>query len=270
MATPAGRGTARDREDWPDTELVFVWPDGSPLHPNVITRTYGRIVSAAGLPPMRLHNLRHAWATAALLAGVDIKVVSARLGHSSTRITHDIYTAAVPSMDAAAAELVAGLYDRIEGAVSDEGWPADEDGVVWRLTPEVDALYRELRQMRAAIHAVVSRHEAIMVELQQLGESLEDVDGEPDDDTVWTWTSLGHICPLCGADPRTASLSWRRRGSWACTRAETSCSARTSGPTRRCRCVGDGRSRPRSAAWSPARSSIFDCPRTTTRPRSRW
>ncbi len=47
----------------------------------------------------------------ALRGWVDIKIVAGRLGHSSTRITHDIYTAVVPSMDAAAAQLVAGLYD---------------------------------------------------------------------------------------------------------------------------------------------------------------
>ena len=97
---------------WPDTGLVFVWPDGSPVHPDVISRTYGRIRQRLDLPPMKLHNLRHAWATAALQAGVDVKVVASRLGHSSTRITHDIYTAMVPSMDAAAAELIAGLYDK--------------------------------------------------------------------------------------------------------------------------------------------------------------
>ena len=100
---------------WPDTDLVFVWPDGSPVHPNVITRTFNRIRDRASLPPMRLHNLRHAWATTALLGRVDIKVVSERLGHSSTRITHDIYTASVPALDAAAANLVADLYDRPRG-----------------------------------------------------------------------------------------------------------------------------------------------------------
>jgi integrase len=97
---------------WPDTGLVFVWPDGSPLHPNVISRTFKRIRDGLGLPPLRLHNVRHAWATSALLAGVPMKLASARLGHSSTRITEDIYTAAVPSLDAAAAATVADLCDR--------------------------------------------------------------------------------------------------------------------------------------------------------------
>jgi integrase len=96
---------------WPGDDYCFTWADGNVVHPDVITRTFGRVARAAGLPPLPLHKLRHAWATSALRAGVDIKVVSGRLGHSSTRVTHDIYTAAVPSMDRAAAETVAGLYD---------------------------------------------------------------------------------------------------------------------------------------------------------------
>jgi integrase len=95
---------------WPDHDLVFTWPDGSVVHPDVVTRTYKRLVAKAGLPLLRLHALRHAWATNALRAGVDVKDVATRLGHSSTRITHDIYVAPSSDRDAAAAELVAGLY----------------------------------------------------------------------------------------------------------------------------------------------------------------
>lgn len=97
--------------NWPDHDLVFVWPDGSPVHPAVITRTFGRLRDDVGLPKMHLHNLRHAFATSSLIKGVDIKVVSERLGHSSTRITQDIYTASVPALDRAAAQLIADLYD---------------------------------------------------------------------------------------------------------------------------------------------------------------
>lgn len=97
---------------WPDHDLVFTWPDGSVIHPDVVTRTFNRLVVRAGLPPLRLHALRHAWATHALGAGVDVKDVATRLGHSSTRITHDIYVAPSTDRDAAAAELVAGLYDQ--------------------------------------------------------------------------------------------------------------------------------------------------------------
>jgi integrase len=89
---------------------VFVWQDGSPLHPALITRTFRRIADSAELPPLTLHGLRHSWATSALRAGVRTKVVSDRLGHASTRITDDIYTAHVDELDAEAANAVAGLY----------------------------------------------------------------------------------------------------------------------------------------------------------------
>jgi integrase len=97
-------------EGWAGGERLAIWPDGSQLHPNVLTRTFGRIAVKAGLPPLRLHGLRHSWATNALRAGVRTKVVADRLGHSSTRVTDDIYTAFVDELDRDAAERVADLY----------------------------------------------------------------------------------------------------------------------------------------------------------------
>jgi integrase len=100
----------RDTDDvW--TWQVWTWQDGTRVHPDVISRTYKRLREAAGLPALRLHNLRHAWATHALDNGADIKDVSTRLGHSSTRITMDIYVAPLPERDARAAAMVADLYD---------------------------------------------------------------------------------------------------------------------------------------------------------------
>ncbi len=61
------------------------------------------------LPELTLHGLRHTWATLALRAGIDIKIVSERLNHSSTHITREIYTHVTPPMQADAAEQVARL-----------------------------------------------------------------------------------------------------------------------------------------------------------------
>ena len=61
----------------------------------------------AGLPRIRLHDLRHSWATAALGAGVPAKVVSQRLGHSAIGITMDTYSHVIPQMDRDAANAVA-------------------------------------------------------------------------------------------------------------------------------------------------------------------
>ena len=56
------------------------------------------------MSPIRLHDLRHTWATLALQAGVHPKVVSERLGHATTSITLDLYSHVQPELDAQAAE----------------------------------------------------------------------------------------------------------------------------------------------------------------------
>lgn len=66
-------------------------------------------VKAAALPRIRLHDLRHTHATLALQAGVHPKIVQERLGHASIAITLDTYSHAIPALDEAAAEKVAGL-----------------------------------------------------------------------------------------------------------------------------------------------------------------
>jgi integrase len=74
------------------SDLVFTWEDGRPLHPNIISRTFQRLAASAGLPAIRLHDIRHSYASAALEAGVGLKVMQERLGHSSVAITGDIYS----------------------------------------------------------------------------------------------------------------------------------------------------------------------------------
>jgi integrase len=66
-------------------------------------------VAAASLPRIRLHDLRHTSASLALAAGVPIKVVSDRLGHSSTAITSDLYTHVIPVVAQEAADSLAAL-----------------------------------------------------------------------------------------------------------------------------------------------------------------
>jgi integrase len=88
---------------------VFTRPDGSPIHPDLITDWFRRLARAAGLPPIRLHDVRHSYATAALAAGIPAKVVSERLGHANIAITLDVYSHVIPGMDAQAANAVASL-----------------------------------------------------------------------------------------------------------------------------------------------------------------
>jgi integrase len=89
--------------------LVFTALDGSPLHPLQFSDRFERLVKAASVPRIRLHDLRHTHATLALQAGVHPKVVSERLGHASVSITLDTYSHAIPAMQEEAAAKVAAL-----------------------------------------------------------------------------------------------------------------------------------------------------------------
>ena len=94
---------------WQDSGLVFTRPDGVPLHPDLISDWFGRLAREAGLPTIRLHDVRHSYASAALAAGIPAKIVSERLGHATVQITLDTYSHVLPGLDAQAAETVARL-----------------------------------------------------------------------------------------------------------------------------------------------------------------
>lgn len=96
-------------EAWQALDLVFARADGGMLRPDWITHRFAGLVKRAGLPPIRLHDLRHTHASLALSAGIELKVVSDRLGHSTTAITADLYTHVVPSVAQRAADAIAGV-----------------------------------------------------------------------------------------------------------------------------------------------------------------
>jgi len=90
-------------------DLVFGWEDGRPFHPQYITNTFQGTAKRVGLPVIRLHGLRHSYATAGLEADISMKVMSERLGHSSLAITADLYSHVRREVDQAAANKVADL-----------------------------------------------------------------------------------------------------------------------------------------------------------------
>ncbi len=90
---------------------MFGLENGKPLHPDAITSRLRRIARNLGLPWIKVHGLRHTYATLLLKAGVHPKVVQERLGHGSISITMDTYSHAIPSMQHEAADLGAALID---------------------------------------------------------------------------------------------------------------------------------------------------------------
>jgi integrase len=74
-------------DDYSDKELIFANPDGSPKHPVLFSQEFDRHVRDAALPTIRFHDLRHTFATLALQAGINVKIVSAKLGHAHVAFT---------------------------------------------------------------------------------------------------------------------------------------------------------------------------------------
>jgi integrase len=94
---------------WAGSGFEFTDPGGGPLHPADVTDMFHMIAYLAGLPPIRLHDLRHGAATLLLAAGHDMKVVQDTLGLSSITIAADTYTSVLPQLARQSAEDVADL-----------------------------------------------------------------------------------------------------------------------------------------------------------------
>lgn len=97
-------------DDYQDAGLLVCHPDGRPVHPDTITARFNRLVDRAGVRRIRLHDVRHTYATMALDAGIDPKIVSDRIGHANMAYTLAIYTHPSTGKDRDAAGKVAGLF----------------------------------------------------------------------------------------------------------------------------------------------------------------
>ncbi|MER6007866.1 tyrosine-type recombinase/integrase [Nonomuraea angiospora] len=103
--------TERQRlgDAWRETGPIFTRVDGSPLRPDYLTVRFRNLVRASGLPPIRLHDLRHGTASLALACGSDLRVVQGTLGHGSIVVTSDVYTSVLPEVYHRSAQAIARL-----------------------------------------------------------------------------------------------------------------------------------------------------------------
>ena len=103
------RDTQADGQQWTDSGYVFIRGDGLPINPNYATTRFRKLVQRAGLPPVRLHDLRHGAASLAHEAGADLKTLQDLLGHSSIVTTADTYTSVLPQIQRRCADDTAQL-----------------------------------------------------------------------------------------------------------------------------------------------------------------
>ena len=89
---------------WADTDYLFLQDSGKIINPCTVNQWLRKFNIQHGFKNISPHALRHTCITMQINAGVPLKVVSARAGHSSERITLDIYTHSLQSQDVQAAE----------------------------------------------------------------------------------------------------------------------------------------------------------------------
>lgn len=94
---------------YPTHGKLMRYEDGRPLHADTITRRFNRLVDLAGVRRIRLHDIRHTYATLSLDSGITPKIVSDRIGHSDLSVTFQVYGHRSTGQDREAAELVAAL-----------------------------------------------------------------------------------------------------------------------------------------------------------------
>jgi integrase len=93
-----------------EADYVFTTLTGTPVDPRNLTRIWHRLRGEAGLPVgTHLHDLRHFVATEMLSAGIPLSTISKQLGHSSIRVTADIYAHVEPILLRNAAETLSGV-----------------------------------------------------------------------------------------------------------------------------------------------------------------
>ena len=91
-----------------ETDFVFAREDGTPCRPDNLSQVWGRAAKKLGIKA-RLHDLRHTSASLMLASGANPKLISERLGHSSTAFTLDTYTHVLVSAQAEAAEKLGAM-----------------------------------------------------------------------------------------------------------------------------------------------------------------
>jgi integrase len=95
---------------WQEQGYVFTTDIGGPLDPNFLNKKFHLAVDKAGIERKKLHDTRHTYATLLFAKGEHPKVVQEQMGHSSIKITLDIYSAYIPTMGRSAADRMETLF----------------------------------------------------------------------------------------------------------------------------------------------------------------
>lgn len=100
--------------------LVFEAPDGGPVRAtNFRNRVFRPAVEKAGLDGVTFHSLRHSAAGLMIAVGAHIEAIKQRMGHSSIRVTSDVYGSLLPSVDDSVTDSLENLFPRTRRPAAD-------------------------------------------------------------------------------------------------------------------------------------------------------
>jgi integrase len=105
---------ARAGEAWNDHHLIFCQDDGMPLHPNHVSDEFKRLVVAADLPMIKLHDLRHNAAGLFLNHGIPVETVALMTGHD-VEVLRNVYNHMNPEIHGATFEEANAVISRYVG-----------------------------------------------------------------------------------------------------------------------------------------------------------
>ncbi len=98
---------------WQGSDRLFVTWDGKPMHPDSLSSWFGKFLNRNNLPVMPFHALRHTAASLMINQGLELSIVSKRLGHADISTTGNIYGHIFKSTDSRAADVLDGIFSKI-------------------------------------------------------------------------------------------------------------------------------------------------------------
>lgn len=95
---------------FPHPELIFTTIHGNYLEPRTIRDALNKVCMNANLPRIKFHALRHTFASRLIEGGINIKIISNILGHSSSAITERVYIHVLEEFKEDTNELINAIF----------------------------------------------------------------------------------------------------------------------------------------------------------------
>lgn len=100
------------RSDFNEIGLIFLNDNFEIIRDNTLRKFIKRVCKKIDIEPIRLHDLRHTFATLSLESGTDIKTIQKRLGHADATFTMNIYAHSTQNMNKTAASNLDKIFEK--------------------------------------------------------------------------------------------------------------------------------------------------------------